>query len=797
VLVGYTQLSACDCGQAAASGENLDAENELAGTNRGLNAYCQKSRQGWQMTKFALLIRNLRPERLSGRLEEWRPTYFNKSGRGTMHLYGIRAFEQQEEAAGRNPRNHQRKNPGQACKGLRALAAVMLTLAACMPLGFAQQASAGAAGPDKAASNLPSAPTPALTEPLDLRSTSRDFSQPAGHFLSNPINMYRPTSIAKASFANSVRLTDLVKDGKIYLSLSDALALALENNYDIAIARYNLDIADTDILRAKAGSTLRGVDATVLTNTLGGGSQTLSSSGAPGGASSGAAAGSSGLVLSTDGVGPAPEALDPTLTGNVQLERTRVPSTSPFSGGSSNTNTYDFSVGQGFVTGSQLTVAWNQSRVTNSNGFSTYSPLDTSVLRATLTQHLLQGAGIWVNKRFQYEAGYNRRLTDSTFRQQILYTVNQVENIYWALVSSYEDVQAKQRALEQSTRLESDDRKQLEIGTVAPLQVVSDQSAVATDQQALINSQNNLSYQQLIIKQAIARNLNDPALVTAPVIPTDRISVEELPEEKQPVEELVQQAFQNRPELEQAVLAIKKDAITLRGARNNLLPTLDAYAFYSGTGEAGTQNPNALCESNGQFAQCPANDPSIPPVSYGTSLDRMLNNTFPDKGVGFNLSIPLRNRTAQADQARSLIEYRQAELHLEQLYTQIHMQVVNAQIALTNDRELVKSSLAAREFNQQSLDAEVKKLHLGASTTANVLQQERNLATAENNQISAQAIYAQARAALYQMLASTLQHYGINLNEAASGQVNTTPVVPGVQPAPPSKEPSTTPPAAQ
>ena len=711
-----------------------------------------------------------------------------------MQLFVPGVFKQKDETVSnlRGQAGH-----GQASSKLRAVAAVMLMLAAGNPAGFAQQvAGAGATGPDKAASDLPSAPAVAPTEPLNLRSTARDFSKPAGRLLGNPINIYRPTTIAKASFENSVRLTDLVKNGKIYLSLSDALALALENNYDIAIARYNLDIADTDLLRARAGSTLRGVNATVLTNTLGGSSQTLSSSGAPGGASSGAAAGSSGLVLSTDEVGPAPEALDPTLTGNIQLERTKTPSTSPFSGGSNNTNVYDFSYAQGFVTGTQLTVALNQSRATTSNAFSSYSPLDTANLKATLTQHLLQGAGIWVNKRFQYEGVINRRLTDSTFRQQILYTVNQVENIYWALVSAYEDVQAKQRAIEQSNKLLSDDRKQLEIGTVAPLQVVSDESAVATDQQALISSQNNLSYQQLIIKQAIARNLNDPALVAAPVIPTDRVSIEEIAEEKQPVEDLVQQAFQNRPELEQAALAIKKDSITLRGARNNLLPTLDAYAFYSGTGEGGTQNPKAICEtSTGAFVSCEPG--AYPPVSYSTALDRMLNNSFPDKGVGFNLTIPLRNRTAQADQARSLIEYRQAELHLEQLYTQIHIQVVNAQIALTNDRELVKADIAARDYNQQSLDAEEKKLHLGASTTANVLQQERNLATAENNLIAAQATYAQARAALYQMLASTLQHYGINLNEAATGTVETAPVIPGVSTSKDATEPVAKPPAAQ
>jgi outer membrane protein TolC len=549
-------------------------------------------------------------------------------------------------------------------------------------------------------------------------------------------------------------------------------------------------------MRAKAGSGLRGVGATVLQNTLGGSSQTLSSSGAPGGTSSGATTGTNGVTLTTDGAGPTPENEDPILTGNIQLERAKSASTSLFSGGNSNTNTYNFSYAQGFVTGSQLTVALNQSHVTTSNGYQSYSPLDTAVLKATLTQHLLQGAGIWVNTRFVREAILDRRITDSTFRQQILFTVNQVENIYWSLVSSYEDVQSKQRAVEQSSKLLGDNRKQLEIGTMAPLDVVNAESTAATDKQALINAQNNLSYQQLLIKQAIARNLNDQTLVAAAVIPTDRVSLDPLPEEDQPVDALVQQAFQNRPELEQATLAIKKDAITLRGARNALLPTLDAYAFYSGTGEGGTQNTKAICQTDsGAFTSCPAN--TYPPVSYGTALSRMVNNSFPDKGVGFNLTIPLRNRAAHADQARSLIEYRQAELHLEQLYTQIHMQVVNARIALTNDRELVKASLAARDYNQQSLDAEVKKLRLGASTTANVLQQQRNLASAENSLIASKAVYAQARAALYQMLAATLQHYGINMNEAVTGNVGAAPLVPGLTPATASKEPATAPPAAQ
>jgi len=243
--------------------------------------------------------------------------------------------------------------------------------------------------------------------------------------------------------------------------------------------------------------------------------------------------------------------------------------------------------------------------------------------------------------------------------------------------------------------------------------------------------------------------------------------------------------------LEQAALTVKNNEITLRGARNALLPTFDVFGYLQGSGVAGSINPNCNSSYN-------SNCNSTVSTGYGTAFENAFNNSAPDKGIGFNIQIPLRNRTAQADQARSLIEYRQSELRLEQLYTQIRMNVVNAQFALANDRAQVQAAVAARDFNQQSLDAEGKKLHLGASTTASVLLQEKNLATAENNLLSAQNAYARDRAGLYQILASTLQHYGINLQEAATGTVTAAPVVPGLTPAPkPGADAAAPPPASK
>jgi outer membrane protein TolC len=630
---------------------------------------------------------------------------------------------------------------------------------------------------------LPQAPPPKLTAPLYLRDTGIDFTKPHSHIW-NPIAPYKATDYPAARLGNTPRLDQLLQNGTIYLSLSDAIALTLENNYDIAIARINLDIADTDILRAKAGSTLRGVSTGLVTNTLGGPTITIQNGNGPGATSlgqGGAGAGLGGLVVSTNGGGPLPEFRDPIVTGTLQYEQLTQPQINPlFAGGlnvlNSNTATYNFNYTQGFVTGTQLSVGFNNSRVTTNNPFSSYSPSLTASFRATATQHLLQGFGPWINERLVIQAKNDRQITDASFRQQLLFTINQVENIYWALVSAYEDEQAKERALAQSSQLTADNRKQLEIGTLAPLDVVNSDSAVASDKQALVASKTNLEFQQLVMKQAIARNLNDPQLANAPVIPTDRVALDRLPEEDTPIEDLVKEAFANNPQIEAGTLLLKNNQITIKAFKNGLLPTVDAYAFYGANALGGSQNPGALNFSTGQ----PYPPGTFPTVDYSTAFGNLFNSSAPDKGVGVTLNVTLRNRTAQADQARSQMEYRQTEMRLQQLYTQIRIQVTNSQYALTNDRAQVLAAQAARDYAAQSLDAEQKKYKLGASTSSNVLQQARNLAIADNNLISATAAFAEARVGLWQLLSTTLDRYGISIQSAASGVTAQAPVIPGL-----------------
>ncbi|HEX5234665.1 MAG TPA: TolC family protein [Silvibacterium sp.] len=691
---------------------------------------------------------------------------------------------------------------------LKAAAVVSLMLASTMP-GFGQQATPPAAAGQSApqtpsnpagqpgTQGIPREPAPNYTEPLFMRPGTRDYAKPRNYW-PNPIGPYEATAAPPADFMNSPKLEDLVKEGKIYLSLSDAIVLALENNYDIAIQRYNLNIADTELLRARAGSTLFGVNSGLVTGTLGSSGATVASGGGPGGTSvgaGGAGSGAGGLALTTNGGGPLPENMDPVLTGTVQLQRQQTQEGSTLISGTNflnqNTDEYNFAYNQGFITGSQLTVAFNNNRVTSNSIFNTFSPQLTSSFNAQLTQHILQGFGWGINGRFIVQAKNNRRIADSAFRQQLLFTINQVEDIYWGLVSAYEDLQAKQHSVDQSTQLLKDDQKQLQIGTLAPLDVVSARSGLETDKQALIVSESNLEFQQLLMKQAIARSLEDPTLANAPVIPTDRVSLIETPEEHESADDLVRESDANSPTIEQAILNLKNDEITLKGEKNGLLPSLDAYAFYGGSAIGGAQSPSCV----NFFTGVPCPPGFAPSVSYGTAFQNMFNNTSPNKGVGFNINIPIRNRTAQAAQARSVLEYRQAQMRLQQLYVQTRMNVINAQYALTNDRAAVQSAMVTRDYDRQSTDAELTKLHLGASTTSNVLQQQRALAIAEGSLISATARYAIDRASLAEILASTLDRYNISIVDAAKGTVATQPTIPGIEPA--KQEPEVTVPNQQ
>jgi outer membrane protein len=654
--------------------------------------------------------------------------------------------------------------------------------------GFAQDSTTQTNIPP----NLPLTPLPQAPAPNHNAHlySDQDYTRGKKQW-PNPFSVFTVRNVATLNVANSPRTDQVIKDGKLYLSINDAVAMALENNLDIAIQRYNLSIADTDILRTASGAVALGVNAGLLTGTPGGttgstaaggtGTSTTGSTGGGVGGTTigvgGAGAGAAGIVASTQGEGPPIDSFDPVLTGTGSVERATTPeANSVFTGTNKlnqNTTIADFLYTQGFPTGTLATVGFNNTRAASSALFNTLNPTVTPNFRFELRQHLLAGFGFDPNLRWIRIARNNREIADINFRNQIIQTVSQIENIYWDLVNAYANVTVQQRALDLADKTLTDNQKQVAAGTLAPLTVVQSQSAVATAKQNLIAAEVNLQLQQLLMKNAITRNVADPMLAIAPVIPTDTLNPTEQ-YELRPLEELISEALQQRPEIATARATLTNNEISRKSIRNQLLPTVDLYAFYGASSLAGPPNP--LCNDP---TRC---TPGNFPTGYGGAFSNLFNSSAPDKGVGVNISIPLRNRQVQADQARSVLEYRQAQMSLLQTENTIRLQVRQAQFALQQNFVALQAAIAARDYAAQSLDAEQKKLRMGASTSTLVLQASSNLTTAESTVLAAATNYEKSKVQLDLSTADTLVKLGIDMSDAEAGVVKREPKVEGAVP---------------
>jgi outer membrane protein len=683
-----------------------------------------------------------------------------------------------------------RMQPFTVFSSLRQVSALLL-VALLAPASWAQETSSVPNAPSQTQKAVPSS-----SQPFNLN----EYSQPrsaAPNFLAP----YTPRKVAPPNLANTSRIDQLMREGKLYLSMSDAVALALENNLDIAIARYNLNIADTDIWRAKAGQATLGVNTGVVQGTPGGTGVSIGTTSTGGGAggtttgTGGAGTGTAGLVSSTLGVGAAVPSFDPFLTGTMQLDNSRAQQYNPFSPpfSDSHSSTWSFGYQQGFHWGTNLSVAFNNTRGTASP-LSSFQALMTSYnssLRATVSQPLLSGFGFLANTRFIKIAKNNREISDVAFRLQVITTVNQIQNIYWDLVNAYENVKVQQDALALAQKTLSDNKKQVEIGTLAPIEVVRAESVVATNQQSLILAQTTLQLQQLLMKNALSRTLVDPVLADAEVVPTDTMSIPDK-EPVVPIQDLVNEALSHRAELAESRIDLTNRDLNKRSAANALLPTLNLFAYYQGSGVGGTINSNYICLQPGNTI-CTNN--TLPATSYGSALSQLVDSTAPDKGIGLQLSIPIRNRTAQANQVRAELEYRQAQMSLQQQENRVRIEVRQAQFSLQQNRAAVNAAQAAVELAKQSLDAEQKKYALGASTTTLVLQAQSALTSAESNLVTANSNYEKSRVELYRSIGATLDRLGILMNDAERGQVSKMPSVPYVAPRPAEQQSPANPPA--
>jgi outer membrane protein TolC len=582
----------------------------------------------------------------------------------------------------------------------------------------------------------------------------------------NPIDAYRGKAVPPPSLANSTRLDLLIRDGKLYLRLQDAIDLALENNLDLVIARYNLPIAQMDVLRTAAGGSVRGVNTGVVSGTPGGvgvnfGGSVGAGAGGTSGGAGGAGAGASGLVQSTLGTGTAVSAYDPYITAKTYVDHTTqlLPNQILYGVPVIHQNTFlgNFSYSQAFPTGGEIQVAWNNNRQTTNSPNNTLNPQLNSFFEFLADQQLLAGFGLGPNLRFLRIAKTNQKISDIAFRAQIIATVTQICDLYWDLVNAYDNEQVGERSLAFATETLDTARKQLALQAIPEMDVLKAEADVATRQQDLTVARTNLELQELYMKNAVTRSLDDPLLQDMPVVPVDHISGQVEPS-TEPVQDMIAFALKHRTELQESSLVLENSELSRKTARNALLPSLTVYGFYAGTGYAGTPNP-----LNGTGVNVPSD--------FGGAVENAFNYSSPEYQVGLQLSIPLRNRIAKADQYRTELEYRQSQVYLEELKKRIRIEVRNASFALEQGASRVDAARQARDLAQKTLDIMQQEQKLGAGSNQQTLSAEHDLALAESALVTAETDYEKARVEVRRASGSVLEDYGISIADAKNGVV--------------------------
>ncbi len=611
-------------------------------------------------------------------------------------------------------------------------------------------------------------PTPVV--PVSLGSAKYNYSR-APRPLPNIFAPYSPIKIGEPGLTNSPRIDQLIQDGKLQLSLQETVELALENSMDIVVQRYNPWFADAGILKAKAGGF-----GGVTTGAVFGGS-------------------SSNTPLLN---------YDPVVTTTLTIDDRNVPVNNPLTSGTGtglsslarltlHTSTFNTQYAQGFQTGTTFFTLFDNTRSSSTSAANLFNPSVQSSIFVGFQQQLLNGFGR-VNTRNIRIAKNNRKIADWAFTQQAITTVTNTITAYWELVFARENVKVQQQAVTVAEKLYNDNKKQLEIGTMAPLDVTRAESELATDRQNLIVAQTVQLQDQQVLKNAISKNPLAPNFVNVEIVPTDLPSRPEAIEAPT-FEEAVKEAFGKRPELQEEALNLLNGQIDIKATRNALLPTATLSAQYGSVGLAGNQpirGPATTISSGVPIVDGAGNlipnefvgtqtapITGVAKAGFGDALSSAFHNNFPDYQVSLNVQIPLRNRSAQADNQRAILTQRQLEAQLQLLKNAALLDVRNTYIALTQDRSQVDAASKARELQQQTFDAEQKKYQLGASTVYLVIQTQRDLINAQGTELRALSNLAEAKANYERAVGRTLEVNRVTIADAKTGEAERGTLIPG------------------
>lgn len=611
------------------------------------------------------------------------------------------------------------------------------------------------------------------TPPISLGMAKYNYTRAPKAF-PNLIAPYSGVNIPSSSLTNSPKIEQLIHDGKLEISLQDAIELSLQNSLDIEVARYNVWFADTDILNTMGGGIGRGTA---------GASTPYSPANVP--------------FLN----------FDPTVTGTISFDSQVVPINNPFISGTGtststtgvsglpiHTNQYNFGISQSFSPGTTVSLNWDNTRSSSGSAFNSFNPSVQSSLYVNIQQPLLNGFGTFINRRNIMIAKNNRKIADLAFTQQAITTVTNTITAYYELAYARENVKVQQQAVTVAEKLYNDNKKQLEIGTMAPLDVTRAESELATDRQNLIVSQTAQLQQQQVLRNAISRDPMAPNLVNVEIITTDKPAPPAIVEAAS-FEDAVKEAFAKRPDLGEQELNLTNAGIDAKAQKKALLPTANLIARYGSQGLGGnspitsttpgvppssnqivdqTGQPITVLDSNGNPVTIftPSSTTTIIGTKtggLGDAQSQIFHNNFPDYYVALNLNIPLRNRVAQADYQRSVLTQRQTEAQLQSAKNAAILDVRNTYIALVQNRARVEAAGKARELQQQTFDAEQKKYQLGASTVYQVILTQRDLITAQGTELRALADLVEAKANYERALGRTLEVNNVTIADSGKG----------------------------
>jgi outer membrane protein TolC len=567
---------------------------------------------------------------------------------------------------------------------------------------------------------------------------------------------YLPVAVPPIRLANSSRLSQLVRAGMLYLTAQDAIALVLENNIDIEVSRYNPFIAEWNLERAQAGGALPGVPSGASQAGQVATGQGVSGSQAAAGVTAPGATFTTGRTANAtiSQIGPVTPNLDPIIQETTTFSHASAPQPDSVQSQVLNliqsTHVYTGSYQQGLVSGGVVQVNYSEHYLNENAPTDVLNPSVAPSLGVTVQYNLLRGFGVAANSRTITVARMNLNTTQLNFKNQVSGLVSQVLNLYYVLAADYEDLRAKRIASETAQTFLNDVKRQIEIGSVAPTDLIAAESQASSSAQAVNDSDVTLRQQEVALKNLISRTgPADPVLAGARIVPIDSIAIppaDNLP----PIGEMVRQALANRADLAAEIANERAAEVNTLGTRNGILPTLQAVGVESHAGLAGTPKTVVL-DGMPQNA-----DPRFA-GGIGTALGQAFRRDFATDIAAVFYQETLRNRQAQADYSIDLLQLRQTQLADRKDRNQVEVDVRSGAIALQQARARLDAALRNRSLQQELFDAEQKRFRLGASTAYNVALQQRDLMAAQSAEAAALAAYSNARVSLDQTLGITLE----------------------------------------